>query len=73
MVRNDKEPIVKLRGVTKDFGKSEVLKTIDLDVYEGEFLTLLGPSGCGKSISLKAIAGIEQPDEGHIVINEKEL
>lgn len=36
-------------------------------------LAILGPSGCGKSISLKAIAGIEQPDEGHIVINEKEL
>ena len=68
MVRTDKEPIVRLSGVTKDFGKSEVLKNIDLDVYEGEFLTLLGPSGCGKTTTLRMIAGFEYPTSGQIFL-----
>ena len=73
MVRNDKEPIVTLRGVTKDFGKSEVLKTIDLDVYEGEFLTLLGPSGCGKTTTLRIIAGFENPSSGTVYLEQNDV
>lgn len=73
MVRTDKEPIVKLSGVTKDFGKSEVLKNIDLDVYEGEFLTLLGPSGCGKTTTLRIIAGFEAPSQGCVYLEQNDV
>ena len=68
MVRTDREPIVRLSGVTKDFGKSEVLKNIDLDIYEGEFLTLLGPSGCVKTTTLRIIAGFEMPSRGCVYL-----
>ena len=73
MVRTDKEPIVRLSGVTKDFGKSEVLKTINLDVYEGEFLTLLGPSGCGKTTTLRIIAGFEAPSQGSVYLERNDV
>lgn len=73
MVRTDKEPIVRLSGVTKDFGKSEVLKNIDLDVYEGEFLTLLGPSGCGKTTTLRIIAGFEAPSQGCVYLEHSDV
>ena len=73
MVRTDKEPIVRLSGVTKDFGKSEVLKNIDLDVYEGEFLTLLGPSGCGKTTTLRIIAGFEAPSQGCVYLEQSDV
>lgn len=73
MIRTDKEPIVKLSGVTKDFGKSEVLKNIDLDVYEGEFLTLLGPSGCGKTTTLRIIAGFEDPSQGSVYLEQADV
>ena len=42
-----KKVIVRLEGFGKNYGKKEVIKNIDLDIYEGEFLTLLGSSGCG--------------------------
>lgn len=73
MIRTDKEPIVRLSGVTKDFGKSEVLKHIDLDVYEGEFLTLLGPSGCGKTTTLRIIAGFEEPSNGCVYLEQADV
>lgn len=73
MVRTDKDPIVRLSGVTKDFGKSEVLKNIDLDVYEGEFLTLLGPSGCGKTTTLRIIAGFEAPSRGCVYLEQNDV
>ena len=73
MIRTDKEPIVRLSGVTKDFGKSEVLKNIDLDVYEGEFLTLLGPSGCGKTTTLRIIAGFEEPSQGCVYLEQADV
>ncbi len=73
MINADKTPIVTLSGVTKDFGKSEVLKSIDLDVYQGEFLTLLGPSGCGKTTTLRIIAGFEAPSQGSVYLEQTEV
>ncbi|WP_404505107.1 ATP-binding cassette domain-containing protein [Bradyrhizobium diazoefficiens] len=46
-----------LRGIHKAFGDTSVLNDIDLDIADGEFLTLVGPSGCGKSTLLRIIAG----------------
>jgi multiple sugar transport system ATP-binding protein len=60
---------VSLRGLRKRFGDVEVLKGIDLDVRNGEFMVFVGPSGCGKSTTLRLIAGLEELDEGDILID----
>ncbi|NUR10729.1 MAG: ABC transporter ATP-binding protein [Bradyrhizobium sp.] len=59
-----------LRGIQKAFGNTSVLNNIDLDIADGEFLTLVGPSGCGKSTLLRIIAGLESQDRGSIAIGE---
>jgi multiple sugar transport system ATP-binding protein len=59
---------VELRAVTKTFGKVAVCKDIDLQVSDGEFVTLLGPSGCGKTTTLNLIAGLEDASAGDILI-----
>jgi NitT/TauT family transport system ATP-binding protein len=60
-------PIVSLRGVGKIFGSGTIaLNNLDLDVREGEFLSLLGPSGCGKSTALRIIAGLTEPSRGRV-------
>ena len=64
---------VKLINLTKRFDKVEVLKNINLDIKEGEIVSLLGPSGCGKSTTLKIIAGILEPDGGNILFDEKSV
>ena len=57
-----------LRGIQKSFGDVPVLNSIDLDIADGEFLTLVGPSGCGKSTLLRIIAGLETQDRGSVSI-----
>src|SRR3954469_1710415 len=57
-----------LRGIHKAFGDTAVLNDIDLDIADGEFLTLVGPSGCGKSTLLRIIAGLERQDAGTVAI-----
>ncbi len=57
-----------LAGIGKGFGADDVLKTIDLSVRPGEFLSLVGMSGCGKSTLLRIIAGLERPDRGRVSI-----
>ncbi|MBU8917661.1 ABC transporter ATP-binding protein [Bacillus sp. FJAT-29953] len=64
---------VTIRGVSKRFGTNVVLQNIDLDIKQGELLTLLGPSGCGKTTTLNAIAGFLDPDEGELYIKGKKM
>ncbi|SFS44189.1 ABC transporter ATP-binding protein [Brevundimonas viscosa] len=59
---------VRLTGVSKRFGATEVLKGIDLDIADGEFVVFVGPSGCGKSTLLRTIAGLEAASGGEIAI-----
>ena len=66
-------PIVEIRGVHKSFGNLEVIKGIDIDIYQGEFLSLLGASGCGKTTLLRLIGGFEEPTKGNISINGKSM
>ncbi|ATN36765.1 Fe3+/spermidine/putrescine ABC transporter ATP-binding protein (plasmid) [Rhizobium sp. ACO-34A] len=62
-------PIVALSGVTKTYGIFTALHAIDLDIAEGEFVTLLGPSGCGKTTTLRLIGGFEQASTGRVSID----
>jgi NitT/TauT family transport system ATP-binding protein len=62
-------PRISLRGVSKSFGTLDALAPVDLDVGEGETLTLLGPSGCGKTTLLRIVAGLEPPTTGEIVVD----
>ena len=60
---------VSLRGVRKSYGKVDVIKGVDLDVADGEFIVFVGPSGCGKSTTLRMIAGLESITEGELLID----
>lgn len=62
-----------LRNIHKRFGKTAVLSGIDFDVADGEFAVIVGPSGCGKSTLLRAIAGLEEIDEGTVRIGQKDV
>lgn len=62
---------VEIRGVTKAFDGTTALHPLNVTITPGSFTTLLGPSGCGKTTLLRLIAGLEQPDQGSIVIGGK--
>ncbi len=61
---------LKIEDLSKNFGSTEVLKKINLEIDEGNFLVLLGPSGCGKSTLLNIIAGLETINEGNVFIDD---
>ena len=61
---------LKINNINKNFGSTEVLKGINLDINDGDFLVLLGPSGCGKSTLLNTIAGLETSNSGDILIDD---
>lgn len=63
-------PII-IRNLTKTFGNVVAVNNVSLTIEPGAFLTLLGPSGCGKTTLLRCISGLEDPDDGEIVIGEK--
>ena len=65
--------IIELQNITKNFEDQQVLKGIDLNIYENEFLTLLGPSGCGKTTLLRIIGGFEEPSNGQLIFDGKDI
>ncbi len=65
----EQKKIIELKNLSKNYGPNKVLDNISLDVYDGEFLTLLGPSGCGKTTILRSIAGFETASSGEIYID----
>lgn len=69
--------IVKAEGLYKSFGKGEnkveVLKNVNLNVESGEFVSIMGASGCGKSTLLYLLGGLDAPDEGKVLINDKDI
>jgi len=60
--------IIEIQGLTKIYGLLPVLKSIDLSIYQGEFVALLGPNGSGKSTLLRLMSGLSKPTQGHIRI-----
>ena len=64
---------VALENIRKSFGAVEVVKGLDLDIADGEFLVLLGPSGCGKTTALRMVAGLESVTSGRILIGERDV
>src|SRR5438552_8400626 len=61
-------PAVELKGVTLAYGPFVAVKSVDLAIAKGSFVTLLGPSGCGKTTILRSIAGLVTPDKGEITV-----
>ena len=64
---------LKIKNLEKKFNQTEVLKGINLEISDGDFLVLLGPSGCGKSTLLNTIAGLENSDNGEIIIDSQKV
>ena len=65
--------ILKVNGLGKNFGKVKAVEDVNFEAKEGEVLSLLGPSGCGKTTTLRCIAGFENPDQGEIRLNNKDI
>ncbi len=65
--------IVKIDKVNKKYGDNHVVRNLNMEVHEGEFLTMLGPSGCGKTTTLRMIAGFETPTDGDIYIEGQKI
>lgn len=67
------EPLIRLVNICKDYGTNKVVKNMNLEIDQGEFLTMLGPSGCGKTTTLRMIAGFETPTSGNVFVDGVEI
>jgi spermidine/putrescine transport system ATP-binding protein len=72
-VENMSEPIVAIVNVEKFYGDNKVVKNLNMNIEEGEFLTMLGPSGCGKTTTLRMIAGFEDATSGIIKVESERV
>ncbi len=68
-----KNTIISLKDITVSYDGEQVLGGFNLDIHDGEFVTLLGPSGCGKTTVLRTIAGFIRPDAGDVFFNDKNI
>jgi ABC-type Fe3+/spermidine/putrescine transport system ATPase subunit len=64
---------VRLNRVSKQYGQTVAVQELDLDVADGEFVTLLGPSGCGKTTTLRMVAGLIEPSSGRIAFDDQDV
>ncbi len=67
------QPVIQLRNLKKSFGKKEVLKDINMDLYKGENLVVLGKSGTGKSVTIKCMVGLLTQDKGSAIVLGEEV
>jgi putative spermidine/putrescine transport system ATP-binding protein len=70
---NPQDTALKFSGVRKTFGQVIALDSFDLELKQGELVTLLGPSGCGKTTALRIAAGFEQPNSGSVFVKDKDV
>ena len=66
-------PIITLQNIAVSFDGEAVLKDFNLNIRDGEFVTLLGPSGCGKTTTLRIIGGFVRPDAGDVFFSGKKI
>ena len=64
---------LEIRGLRKRYGAFTAVNDVSLQVGQGQFVCLLGPSGCGKTTTLRCVAGLEDPDDGDILIGGREV
>ncbi len=69
----DAVPFIRFENVTKRFGDFVAVNNLTLDIYEREFFSLLGPSGCGKTTLMRMLAGFEEPTDGRILLQGKDI
>lgn len=70
----NKKPSISVQGLYKSYeGTDWILNNVELEIYKGEFFSLLGPSGCGKSTLLRVLAGLEHPENGRVLIDGKDI
>lgn len=67
------EKIIEIIDLHKSFGKNKILNGINLDIYKGQVVCIIGPSGSGKSTLLRCLNLLEEPDQGHIIFEGKDL
>lgn len=65
--------MIRVRDLWKQYGSLQVLKGLDLDIFDGETLVILGRSGVGKSVLLKQIIGLEKPDRGYVEVDDRRV
>ena len=65
--------LVQIQSINKSFDDQKILNDISLDIFHGEFITLLGPSGCGKTTLLRILGGFETVDSGSVLLNGTSL
>lgn len=73
MKNNIFENIIEIKNIKKDYDGFVAVENFNLEVKKGEFVTILGPSGCGKTTMLRMLAGFEQPTEGQILLNGRDI
>jgi phospholipid/cholesterol/gamma-HCH transport system ATP-binding protein len=69
----EKEPVIEIKDVTKNFGERRILDGVNLTIYKGETFVLMGGSGCGKSTLLRHMIGSYRPDSGSVILMGKDL
>ena len=72
-MENEAKKLIQFKNIVKSFDGQLVLKGINLDIYENEFVTLLGPSGCGKTTLLRILGGFLEPDEGSVIFDGNDI
>jgi len=73
MTGGERRKAIEVRGVSKEFGSFQALKSVTFDIHDNEFFTMLGPSGCGKTTLLRMIAGFETPTSGTIRLHGRDI
>ena len=69
----EQKKLIEFRNIVKSFDGQVILKGVNLDIYENEFVTLLGPSGCGKTTLLRILGGFLDPDEGQVIFDGQNI